>query len=159
MFLKLFRATTILTTLMILITAAAAPPARAATEVARIPWYASGSLAFVNSYFRYSFPLIAANRRLDVQFVSCSGRFEASDGAPSETFLGVNDAADATLRRHVLNWSSRAVGSAFYSTISQPVVFAVYAGERPQIAFQIYAGGGTVNLSTCALSGELVFLQ
>ena len=159
MFLKLLRATTILATLTIMIAASAAPPARAATEVARIPWYASGSVAFVNSYFRYFFPLIAANRRLDIQFVSCSARFGAADGAPSETFLGVNDAADGTLRRHVLSWSSRAVGSGFHSTISQPVVFAVHAGERPQIAFQIYSGGGTVNLSICALSGELVFLQ
>lgn len=133
---------------------AATWPAHAQTEVARAPWQLTGGRACASGTCRFYFPLVAANRRLDLQFVSC---FVAGPGLePSVFFLGVDDAFAQGVR-HSLVPLERTYNSEALFEVSQPIVFSVAAGHRPQIAF-LYTGSPTAG-SQCTLSGEQVFLQ
>ena len=133
---------------------AATLPAHAQTEVARTPWQVTGGKICASGTCRVYFPLVAANRRLDLQFVSC---FVAGPGLePSVFFLGVDDALALGVK-HTLVPFERTYNSEALFEVSQPIVFSIAAGHRPQIAF-FYSGSATGG-SSCSLSGEQVFLQ
>ena len=102
------------------------------------------------------FPLVAAKRRVDIQFVSCT----IFAGTPLDlgfAFLGINDAAPLTSIHHALQWSIRDSGGNPVGEISQPVLLSVSANQRPNIAIN-YAAAITP-VTTCTISGDLVFLQ
>ena len=150
-----FHTTTLIAALLTLPAIAIAIPANAQTEVARSPWFAKGGEQIISGTARYFFPQIAANRRLEIQFVSCalSG---TGDVYPLVTRLAANDAFSASARRINLAWSQREGGSYHFFEIAHPVVFTINAGERAQIGFDT---SGSLSFYGCSLSGELVFLQ
>ena len=125
-----------------------------AAEVARVPWYAVGANACsVGSPCVIYFPLVPANRRLDLQYVSCGSGFDEIGSAPW-AYLGIDD---ASLGPIVLPWNYQTTDtSAVVGVVSEIIVFSVSAGHRPQI--RIYHGG-TLTATRCTLTGELVFLQ
>ena len=134
-----------------------------AAEVARVPWFQKGAGVFgPGNEVRWVFSEVAANRRLDVQFVSCGIREPSADIVPLSAFLGVNNALSSSTRRHLLQWVrfTHPGGSvhALSYDISQPIVMSFNEGERPQVAFT-RLGTGSLTFIPCSLSGELVFLN
>ena len=126
--------------------------ASALTEVARSPWQITSQATCTTGFCSALFPQIATNRRLDIQFVSCFVLGDADVGVLLAT-LGSN--LSLTLK-HYLAPTARTAGLNYIVDISQPVVFAVPAGHRPQIDIEFL---GTASSSRCTLSGQLVFLQ
>jgi hypothetical protein len=134
-----------------------------AAEVARVPWFSKGTSVHGPGIgeVRYVFPQIAANRRLDAQFVSCGIREPGTFGVYS-AFLGANNALSSSTRRHLLPWvPSQYPGSTAVVSydISQPIVMSFNAGERPQVGYIYFGTGSGITFIPCSLSGELVFLQ
>lgn len=105
---------------------------------------------------RVQFPLVAAKRRVDIQFVSCT-IFADNSLDLGFAFLGINDAAPLTSTHHALQWSIRDSGGSPVGEISQPVLLSVSANQRPSIAINYTAASTPV--TTCTISGDLVFLQ
>ena len=129
-------------------------PASAAVEIARTPWQVTGAVACSGGSCRFFFPLVATNRRLDLQFVSCFAR--GVDLEPSAFSLAIDDALGTGVR-HFLVAFGRAINNTTHFEVSQPVVLSIAANHRPQIGFTELAGLTAV--AGCTLSGELVFLQ
>jgi hypothetical protein len=125
-----------------------------AAEIARVPWYAVGANACSSgSPCVIYFPQVPANRRLDLQYVSCGSGFDEI-GSSAWAYLGIDD---ASLGPIVLPWNYQTTDtSAVVGVVSEIIVFSVSAGHRPQI--RIYHGG-TLTATRCTLTGELIFLQ
>jgi hypothetical protein len=126
-----------------------------AAEVARVRWQVTGTPNCPSGGLgecRIYFPQVAANRLLDIQFVSCV--ITTNEGVlVNPISLGINDYFSPT--RHQLVAFKRE-GTAVLYEVSQPMVFSIAAGQRPQIGFSHF---GSINLAVCTLSGELIFLQ
>ena len=132
--------------------------APAATVVATVPFLVTavtqctgiGQIAC-----RATFPLIAANRRLQVKFVSC---FETAGPTPAMSlgiaFLGVDDAL--ALPHHSLPWATREAFGQPIGEIYEATDLTIEAGHRASIA---YAAAGNLITHQCTISGELQFLQ
>ena len=125
-----------------------------AAEVARVPWYAVGANACSSgSPCVIYFPQVPANRRVDLQYVSCGSGFDEI-GSSAWAYLGIDN---ASLGPIVLPWDYLTTDTGgVVGVVSEIIVFPVSAGHRPQI--RIYHGG-TLTATRCTLTGELVFLQ
>jgi hypothetical protein len=132
--------------------------APAATVVATAPFFVTaitqctgiGQIAC-----RATFPLIAANRRLQIKFVSC---FETAGPTPAMSlgiaFLGIDDAL--ALPHHSLPWATREAFGQPIGEIYEATDLTIEAGHRASIA---YAAAGNLITHKCTISGELQFLQ
>jgi hypothetical protein len=135
------------------------PPAAvpAATVIASIPYQVTGatnaSCSANSSACTFFFPLIGANRRLDIQFVSC--RLVGVGLQVGDAVLGIGDASQVP--SHFLNGSDHASGNNTFFVISQPVVFSIPADKRPNI--KIFYATTTLLSQRCSISGVLQFLQ
>ena len=147
----LFLRTLALATLLV------APMHASAAEV-RVPYKFTSTLVCDASTCTAFFPLIGANRRLDVQFVSCLLARDQSATLADKigtAAIGTNDAF--AFPRLVMLWNFRSALSLHLAEISQPVVLSVIANQRPSIKF-IHATSG-LQAADCSISGELVFLS
>jgi hypothetical protein len=105
---------------------------------------------------RAVFNVVAANRRLDLEFVSCFlQRPSVLDDPNKAAFLGINNALTGV--RHTLVWEERQAGSLRLTIVSQPVQLTVRTNERPDIAipFTGLVPGAT---GDCTISGKIVVL-
>jgi hypothetical protein len=131
---------------------AAAP---AATVVATAPYQITADASCTTTVCRAFFPLVAANRRLDIKFVSCTATGNNTTLQLFTAYLGINNALFTT-PRHALTWNVRDAGSTRSGEISQPVVFTVSGNQRPNVGF---THTGPVLGVECSISGDLVFLS
>ena len=130
-------------------------PAQAA-EIARSPWQAQGGPNCASGACRIYFPQVAPNRRLDIEFVSCY--FEIGDTFSMGQAFFVANGPSLGFPKHSLRSERREVSATVDAIeISQPLVYSIYAGQRPHIFIVFYAGFPV--LGDCTVSGELVFLQ
>ena len=130
--------------------------ANALTEVARVPmaFLGTSQCDTLTATCRAFFPQVAANRRFEIEHVSCSS---TSHGELDVVRLAVDNAANTNIANHVLLWTmSTFAGKPIYS-LSEPVSFAIPGGKRPQIA-ALYNIHAPLSFQ-CTLSGDLVFLQ
>lgn len=127
-------------------------PAHAQSEIARVPWQAAGAPVCAMQLCRVYFPEVAASRRLDLQFVSCSVSGDA--GLQVGVLLIAIDNALSGVRLY-LSWAERTYFASPQFVSAQPIDFTISAGHRPQIGFSY---GGDFDVAQCTLTGDLVFL-
>jgi hypothetical protein len=105
---------------------------------------------------RATFNVVAANRRLDIEFVSCFLQRPTAITEPNKAaFLGINNAL--VFLRHTLVWEDRQAGNLRLTIVSQPVQLTVRTNQRPDIAipFTVAVPGAT---GDCTISGKIVVL-
>jgi hypothetical protein len=129
-----------------------------ATIVATVPYLLTATTQCTGVgqiAYRATFPLITANRRLDIKFVSC---FETAGPTPPFSlgiaFLGIDDAL--ALPHHSLPWATRVAFGQPIGEIYESTDLTIEAGHRASIA---YAAAGNLLTHQCTISGELQFLQ
>ena len=129
----------------------AVPAAPAAGNVVwSIPYQLTSASACVATGCVLHFGLVGAKQRLDIKFVSCL--FGGATGLQvGGVALGIGN---ANLKpRHFLEGSHHDSGTTTYFVVSNPVVFSVPAGKRPNIAFNIT---GTITIDPeCTIAGVL----
>ena len=130
--------------------AAPAAPAAAGDVVWSTPYQLTSTSACAAAGCILYFALVGANQRLDIQFVSCL--FGGATGLKvGGVALGVGN---ANLKpRHFLQGLHHDSGTVTYFVVSNPIVFSIPAGKRPNIAFNIT---GTTTLDPeCTIAGVL----
>lgn len=102
---------------------------------------------------RAQFTVVPANRRMEIDFVSCFLQTAAAVDANKAAFLGINDALSGQFR-HTLIWEQRQTTGLNIIVISQTVSLVVIEGRRADIAIPF--PGAAAGSGDCAISGRIV---
>lgn len=109
-----------------------------------------------------NYPFVAANRRLDIDFVSCAFVTTKLGAELSVASIGIDDASSPTTTTQILLWNIRTAFGDTIGEISQPVPLTITATHRPQIKFDylIPIGPGFAQTTAqCTIAGDMLFLQ
>jgi hypothetical protein len=109
-----------------------------------------------------NYPIVATNRRLDIDFVSCAFVTTKIGAELSVASIGIDDASSPTTTTQVLLWNIRTAFGDTIGEISQPVPLTITATHRPQIKFAYLLPTGPGFASTtarCTIAGDMHFLQ
>ena len=108
-----------------------ASPAIALTETGRTPWQVRGALSCPSGGLcTFFFPQVGAKQRLDLKYMNCAAQILTSE-TDYAFRLGIDD---ATASPNLMIWADlRTVDNVHNVELSEPIVFSISAGHRPQI--------------------------